>query len=76
MAAEDIGDSNGILYLLGGLVGLNCCILTVLGNQVAKKRNIEMGIPTSAVCSFFDCCTCYSCSVVAEAKGIKNEASG
>jgi len=73
-AAEDIGDPNGVLYLIGGLLGFNCCMLCILGDKVAEQRNIPMGICMSGVMSCFDCCTCYSCSVVAEAKDIKNTA--
>ena len=72
MAAEDVGDPNGVLYLIGGLLGFQCCMLTVFGDNVAKMRGIDMGIPKSAICSCFDWCFCYSCSVVAEAKDIKN----
>jgi hypothetical protein len=47
-----------MLYLLIGLCGLNCCALCVLGNGVAKKQGIEMGLCKSGVCAFFNSCKC------------------
>lgn len=59
-AAKNIGDDSALLYLLIGLVGFNCCSLCILGNGVAKKRGIEMGLCKSGVCACFDICK-YSC---------------
>jgi hypothetical protein len=71
-AAEDIGDTNGVLYCVGTLLGFGCCMLTVLGDKVAQEANIEHGIAKSACCACFDCCVCYSCSVANEAALIKS----
>lgn len=71
-AADNIspdGNSNGIVYCLVTFpLGFGCCALTVLGDEVARKRGIEQGMAMSAIKSFFDCCTCYSCSVVHESR--------
>lgn len=77
-AAENIGDDNGALYAAGSLIGmslipgLGCVMLTILGDKVAKKSGIEdHSIVKSGLCAFCDCCTCYSCTVVAEAQEFK-----
>jgi hypothetical protein len=73
-AAEDIGDNNGVLYCVGTLLGFGCCMLTVLGDKVAQKGNIDNhGIGKSAMCACFDCCVCYSCAVANEAALIKTK---
>jgi hypothetical protein len=77
-AANDIGSSNGFLYcILTFPLGLGCCSLIALSQEVEQKRGIEGGIVKSACNACFDCCVCYSCSVTNEARLIKEEgASG
>jgi hypothetical protein len=55
-AANNIGDDCAIVYLIVGFCGLNCCSVCVLGNNVAKKRNINMGLCKSGCCALFDAC--------------------
>jgi hypothetical protein len=70
-AAEDIGDTNGVIYCIGTLFGFGCCMLTVLGDKVAKESNIDQGIAKSALCSCCNVFVCYSCAVANEAALIK-----
>jgi len=46
-------------------------MLTVLGQKVAEKNGVEMGIGKSAVCALCNCCVCYSCAIVNESEIIK-----
>lgn len=71
-AAENIGDENGMLYCLATCpFCFGCCALTILGSRVAEKGGIGMGMPQSALCSYFSSCTCYACRVYNESKLIK-----
>jgi len=46
-------------------------MLTVLGQKVAEKNGVDMGIGKSAVCALCNCCVCYSCAIVNESEIIK-----
>ena len=76
-AAKNINpeSSNGILYcLMTYPLGFGCCALIALAEEVAEKRGIDTGgVACSAVKAFFDCCMCYSCTVVYEARLHKEE---
>mmetsp|Transcript_25792 Transcript_25792/g.29801 ORF Transcript_25792/g.29801 Transcript_25792/m.29801 type:complete len:134 (-) Transcript_25792:386-787(-) len=71
LAAENIGDDNGLLYCIGTLLGFGCCMLTVLGQKVAERQGVDMGIGKSMCCACCDCCVCYSCAIGNESELIK-----
>mgnify|MGYP005842808007 CR=1 FL=1 len=67
-AAENLGN-DGILYCLMTFpCCCGCCVLTVLGEETAKRRNIDVGLPSSALCACLSPCTCYGCTVVHETR--------
>jgi len=51
-------------------------MLTVVGDDVAVKSGMPSDIVTAGICSFFDCCTCYSCSVLHQSRILKAEGAG
>lgn len=67
-AATNIGDECPIAYCLATWCGLGCCALGIIGENVAKKRGIDMDLGKSLVCACFNPCTCYSCRVVNESR--------
>ena len=77
-AAENIGKEDlGIVYCLVTFpLEFGCCVLTVLGDQVAQKRGIEHGVAKSCLCATCDCCMCYSCSVLNESRLYKESQGG
>lgn len=62
--------SQGWLYcILTYPIGAGICALCFLGEEVAQKRGIKQGgLPCSFAKACCDCVTCYSCSVVHEAR--------
>mmetsp|Transcript_11592 Transcript_11592/g.17016 ORF Transcript_11592/g.17016 Transcript_11592/m.17016 type:complete len:117 (+) Transcript_11592:83-433(+) len=77
-AADNIGkdDAAWLYCLLTFPVPFGCCSLTHLGTVVAEKAGIAEEIPMSAVKSCFDCCCCYSCTVVNQSRKIKAAGEG
>lgn len=74
--ADAIGNPNGCLYCcLTFPCMCGCCALAALGNEVQEKQGIEGGLCKALVCSFFNPCTCYSCSVTNECKVIQQQAA-
>jgi len=69
--AENIGDDNGVIYCIGALLGFGCCMWTVLGQKVAERQGVDMGIGKSFCCVVFDQCVCYSCAIANESEIIK-----
>jgi len=69
--AENIGDDNGVIYCIGSLFGFGCCMWTVLGQKVAERAGVEMGIGKSACCTLLNVCTCYDCAIANESEMIK-----
>jgi len=69
--AENIGDDNGVVYCIGSLFGLGCCMWTVLGKKVAERAGVEMSIGKSAVCTLLNPCVCYDCAISNESELIK-----
>uniref|UniRef100_A0A6U1RTP9 Uncharacterized protein n=1 Tax=Cyclophora tenuis TaxID=216820 RepID=A0A6U1RTP9_CYCTE len=68
-AANNIDSPNGIGYcLITFPLEFGCCALTILGDEVARKEGIQMGLLTSGLCAFVDCCVCYSCRVVNQSR--------
>mmetsp|Transcript_27753 Transcript_27753/g.41995 ORF Transcript_27753/g.41995 Transcript_27753/m.41995 type:complete len:125 (+) Transcript_27753:62-436(+) len=78
-AATNVGVSDGEswLYCISTFpLGCGCCALTFLGGVVAEKQGIQEDIVVSAVKSCFDCCLCYSCTVVNESRKCKAQQQG
>ena len=73
--AENIGD-NGTLYCIAPFCGLGCCVLAALGDNVAKKRQIQSDMCTSCCKAFCDGFICYSCTVLNESRVYKAQFQG
>ncbi|CAB9501184.1 number regulator [Seminavis robusta] len=72
-AAENMGSDGMVYCLLTFPLPLGCCVLAVLGEEAAKRRGIDVGIPSSALCACLNPLTGYSCSVVHETRKIRQE---
>jgi len=44
---------------------------TVLGQKVAERQGVDMGIGKSFCCVVFDQCVCYTCAIANESEIIK-----
>jgi len=65
--AEDIGDSNSVVYAIGCLLGFAPCMECLLADKISKARGIDQGMGKHCLCVTFDCCTCFSCALYNEA---------
>jgi Cys-rich protein (TIGR01571 family) len=75
--ADNIGDTNGVLYCLATCpCCCGCCVLTALGKSVADMQGIESNIVSSGCRSCFDVFCCYSCTVLNESRVIKAKKEG
>ena len=48
---------------------------TVLGQKVAERAGVEMGVGKSACCTLLNVCTCYDCAIMNESQLIKEAAA-
>ena len=75
IAAENMGNDGFLYCVLTFPLGCGCCVLTVLGEEAATRRGIDVGIPSSALCSCCNLCTCYACTVAHETRLIRQSAA-
>mmetsp|Transcript_7029 Transcript_7029/g.10528 ORF Transcript_7029/g.10528 Transcript_7029/m.10528 type:complete len:131 (-) Transcript_7029:262-654(-) len=67
-------DELGIMYLVFGFLGFNCCSAVALGMHVEEKRGLKPhGVGWHMIQACFDGCTCHTCRVVNECKVYEND---
>jgi hypothetical protein len=74
MEAADNIDESGLLYCVATVCGFGCCALAALGEQVGKKRDLDISLGSSCFNACCNCFTCWSCRLVNEARLYKETA--